>query len=581
MSKRLLNGSIVNLRVFRKELTMMKRNYLWAVGLIIALFVAGCNGGGSNNPHQDGSGGLADNGQIPKEFIRRQGNQLVVGENDLPIRLEGVCFGNEVWGNPATPSATHHNEADYQRVQDMHMNVIRFYLNYGMFESDSSPYHYKQSGWDWLDRNIGWAKSHNIYLILNMHYPQGGFQSNGDGMALWDVPENQNRLTALWKAIAARYQNEPAIAGYDLVNEPVVSKSLSQWQALANRLMSSIRTVDRHHLIIVERTNGVKGDWTTYNGLNFFVVNDSNLIYTFHCYSPIEYSHQNASWTGLPEDGGYPDPNILMVPADATWYKTTFNNPVVSSGNSAWQLYAGEMYHADDPKLLTGKPAFQAQKNTGTVYFDDFVIKEYDENKQFLRDIYTVNVASMDGSSWWSSNGSGSCTLSTTVGHGDNLSIQIAGTKGDANLGFNKYRFQVTQGHYYQINGYMKGTGVSAGSTCRFRIDFETSPSGAQVYPRNKEYLESVITRYLTWGTQNNVPMYVGEFGLYQDCFMNNKGGLHWVNDMIDIFAAHGVHFTYHAYHESAFGIYQKDGALPDPATANTGLINLLTGKLP
>lgn len=47
-----------------------------------------------------------------------------------------------------------------------------------------------------------------------MHYPQGGYQSQGNGMALWTDPENQRRLVKLWGEIARRYADEPAIQGY-------------------------------------------------------------------------------------------------------------------------------------------------------------------------------------------------------------------------------------------------------------------------------------------------------------------------------------------------------------------------------
>ena len=49
---------------------------------------------------------------------------------------------------------------------------------------------------------------------------------------------------------------------------------------------------------------------------------------------------------------------------------------------------------------------------------------------------------------------------------------------------------------------------------------------------------------------------------------------------MLDIARARKLSFTYHAYHEDAFGIYRGSGALPDPARANTPLIDLFTAKL-
>jgi endoglucanase len=43
---------------------------------------------------------------------------------------------------------------------------------------------------------------------------------------------------------------------------------------------------------------------------------------------------------------------------------------------------------------------------------------------------------------------------------------------------------------------------------------------------------------------------------------------------------ARKLSFTYHSYHEDAFGLYRGGGQLPDPANANTALIDLFTKKL-
>jgi len=79
--------------------------------------------------------------------------------------------------------------------------------------------------------------------------PQGGYQSQGNGDALWNQTENQNRLVALWKAIADRYKGEDRIAGFGPVNEPVPPQSMTQWSVLAQKLVDGIREVDKNHLI--------------------------------------------------------------------------------------------------------------------------------------------------------------------------------------------------------------------------------------------------------------------------------------------------------------------------------------------
>jgi aryl-phospho-beta-D-glucosidase BglC (GH1 family) len=345
-------------------------------------------------------------------FIRRQGAQLVKGK-DL-IWLKGVSFGNEVWSNNSLP-VTHHSEQDFGRVAAMGMNVVRFYLNYKTFEDDATPYKYKAAGWNWLNQNIGWAKKHNVLLILNIHVPPGGFQSNGEGGALWQNPENQKRLKALWHQIAKRYANEPTIAGYDLLNEPVVISSITQWQQLAQQLADTIRTVDKNHLLVVERLNAINKNWNNVNDdQNFFLINDANTLYTFHFYQPFKYTYQYASWAKMGEGGKYPDETITEEPG----------------------------------------------------------------------------------------------------------------------------------------------------------------------YKRNKAYLAKQLERYLAFGRKNNVPLYLGEFGLIQECFKENKGGLNWVSDMLDLLQENQIHFTYHVYHEDNFGLYAGYGKPVDPNKANTALINLFSQKL-
>jgi len=233
----------------------------------------------------------------PHQFLHAAGTQWV-DEAGTPVRLRGVAFGNEVYSKNPLPT-THHDETDFARLRAMGMNLVRFYLYYGTLEDDIAPFRYKDSGWDWLDRNVAWARANGVYLILNVHAPQGGFQSLGEGGALWSQPANQERFVAMWRAIAARYAEEPVIAGYDLLNEPVVPHDKREWQQLAQRTASAIREVDRRHTVIVERVNAVAGKWDNDAEMNFVTIDDANLVYTFHFYEPFAFTHTHAPWANM------------------------------------------------------------------------------------------------------------------------------------------------------------------------------------------------------------------------------------------------------------------------------------------
>ncbi len=539
--------------------------------LLIFILFFGCSSfpNKAENTSQTSTEG-GSNYTPPYEFVRVKGRELVFGSNETKIFLKGICFGNEVWSQPETPPTNHHGEMDFQRLTNMNVNVIRFYLNYQLFENDSNPYVYKKSGWQWLDQNIDWARKYRVYIIFNMHVPQGGFQSLGTGNALWDNPKNQKRLKALWKAIAERYKNESIVIGYDLLNEPNTSQSKDQWINLAKELVKEIRTVDSNHIIIVERLNAVANNWSADSNMNFFLVDDFNVMYTFHFYLPIEYTHQFTSWTGFSnQDGGsYPDSNRIQVPDNLTWSEE-INNEKIYSGNVDWTNIGGTLYKPKSESIVA-KPACKANSNLGVAYFDYYILNEYDKNSNLIKSI-TNDIESIENWSYWSYNGSGKWGLTSSIKKYGNSSIYISNTTHWANAGYNNWII-VNTNNYYSIKGYLKTQNATGENF--FTLDFFKSESGQKPTIRDINYISNEIEKYLQWGRKNNVPLYCGEFGVFIECMTNqSKGGDKWIKDVITILKANGIHCTYHSYHEiGSFGIYTNYGLPQD----NTGIQNII-----
>jgi len=517
-----------------------------------------------------------DDPAVGRGILRRAGETIVAGDGH-PVRLRGVAFGNQVWGGRAVPD-THHGEIDYGRVRAMGMNAIRFYMYHGTFEDDRAPFVYKEAGWRWLDTNIAWARRHGVYLILNMHVPPGGFQSNGEGHALWDEPANQDRLVALWRAIAARTAKEPMIAGYDLLNEPGVTRSKEQWQLLAARIAHAIREVDAEHLLIVERVNSIARQWKNDADMNFFLLDDPNVVYTFHFYEPFAYTHQLASWAKMGEGGRYPDDALVAHGGDTTWLDiATFDSPKLPPGDSDWTHVESPRLTVQDPRIRIGHVSLVGRGvAAGTATFDDVTVDEYDERGARVGEIMHLDLRNTGGWYFWTANGSGR-SGSVPGGHDGPGALTIEGTTDDANLGSGQREFRPRPGHAYAISGWMKGARLPVDSRVQIRLDFLGSET--PVLGRNKAFLASELGRYIAWGHAHHVPLFLGEFGLHRPCFEDGRGGLTWVEDMLDLADQHGLSFAYHAYHEDGFGIYRGSGPV-DPARANQGLIDLFTRRL-
>lgn len=547
-------------------------------GLASAAFVlAGACGNGKTPTSPDA-------GTPSTGFVHAQGTGLL-GPDDQPLFLKGVSLGNQVWSDVALP--TDHAEIDFARLAAMGANSTRFLLNYRTLEDDNAPFVYKQAGWDWIDQNVAWARAHGIRLILNVHVPEGGFQSNGEGGALWSDSRNQDRLTALWSAIAAHYADEPTIAGYGLLNEPAPLMDRAQWASLAQRLLDAIRVADMHHLVVVERTNSVAGSYGQDQDMNLFLVNDpaANVMYEFHFYEPSEYTFQLQPWNNTPDGGIYPDSSKVAGVNEMWLNVSTFDSPAVPPGSTDWTYYEGTRVAAAKSAIVVGKPTLVGQAlGQGVVAYDDLTIKEYDPSGTFVRDIAHLLPNSASGWYFWSNDNVGKASLAADCKTSDHC-LTLTGTDDDASYGGYGFYFVPRPQYQYSLSGWMKGTNLPAKAVARLRIDL--LGSSTPVRSRDKAGLAALMAPYLAWGQRHAVPLFLGEFGVYRACFTNDKGGLTWVKDVYDLAngdgdlaALHVAALSYHQYHEDAFALYYGDGGPVDPQNANQPLIDLLTAKL-
>ncbi len=145
-----------------------------------------------------------------------------------------------------------------------------------------------------IDGVIAAASARDMSVILDMHnygrYPQAGKVIGSAG-----GPTLANFQDA-WTKIAARYTNESAVWGFDLMNEPH-NLGTTTWFTIAQAGITAIRTQDQTHVILVEGDNWSKGNtWTTYNS-NLVNLSDpnNNIVFEAHQYFDSDQSGQYLS----------------------------------------------------------------------------------------------------------------------------------------------------------------------------------------------------------------------------------------------------------------------------------------------
>ncbi len=513
------------------------------------------------------------------EFIYADGKELKYkGETYI---LKGMAFSNDAGTESrSTPPANCHDEHSYEELANLGFNSVRFYLSYKFFEDDANPYVYKQTGFDWLDQNIAWAKKYGIRLVLNMHTPQGGYQSLSGGMSLWNDTTNQDRLTALWAEIAARYANEPTVVGYGLINEPSVpwtgaaDTSFAQYQSLIERITAEIRKVDNNHVIFVERLiNAVDASTgTKYSELNsdnnFFKLDDGNVVYELHTYAPRAVTHGEQGWNGT--TGKYAEyPN-----AGKQFYQewgTDVSGDIEAKKTFGWNtsnLTSWTKIESDITKVTSANQAIvtlECPKFTSgcTVLFDKIVVTKHTSTSDTSGTV--IAEYNFDRSTVFSSYKAGDGSGYTESGGFDDNGgyMKLVPTADGGKLYADHDAIYIENGGFYKISGYIQTTNLTTGLTSDdsviIKLDLQNVTNAA---PRTKATMQEYIAEQLAFGKDNNVPMYVGEFGTAVASFKNNLGGEQYVTDMISILTEAKVSFNYHTYHEENFGLWTNNGVV-------------------
>ncbi|MCV9387402.1 cellulase family glycosylhydrolase [Reichenbachiella ulvae] len=213
---------------------------------------------------------------------------------------------------------------DLDSIQAMGMNMVRvpFYWMEIMYNDGSIKPH----GFDQLDWIISECSQREMYVILDLHGAPGGlngFITSGQAYfnELWTDAGYQQMTIDIWKALAARYKDNPTVAMYDLMNEPLSSdQDTYPIHAFYNTLYQEVRAIDPDHLISI-------GAFPTFS----FVVSPdyygwTNVIYQVH--------HYNEDKTNFASQNGFIDAVITEVAN----HQNNWNVPILAGEFNFWDF---------------------------------------------------------------------------------------------------------------------------------------------------------------------------------------------------------------------------------------------------
>ncbi|KAK1817351.1 hypothetical protein LTR12_008218 [Friedmanniomyces endolithicus] len=163
--------------------------------------------------------------------------------------------------------STYITEGDFQNMSSWGINAVRIPIGYWAYNNSGTPY---ITGADaYLEKAIGWARQHGIWVMIDCHGSPGsqnGAEHSGHaGAVSWQSDDNLQLSISVLETIAAKYgamQYADVVMGIELVNEPKIgsgANSLATTQAWAAQAYHAVRATAENKALYILHHDGFTG----------------------------------------------------------------------------------------------------------------------------------------------------------------------------------------------------------------------------------------------------------------------------------------------------------------------------------
>lgn len=183
-------------------------------------------------------------------------------------------------------------EEDIKQIADWGMDHVRIPVDYEVLETEQG--NIIEAGYGYVKRVLDWCEKYHLNAVLDLHRAYGYDFSEVDIEGknnLFADEALQERFVRLWVQIVEVFGLYKNVA-FELLNEVVEQENAEAWNALIRKSVSAIREVTKDAPIIY---GGIQ--WNSVKTLKLLdVPQDDNIIFTFHFYEPLLFTHQKAYW---------------------------------------------------------------------------------------------------------------------------------------------------------------------------------------------------------------------------------------------------------------------------------------------
>lgn len=188
-------------------------------------------------------------------------------------------------------------EEDIAQIASWGADHVRLPIDYNVIQNDDGSF--IESGFAHIDNCIRWCKKYGLKMVLDLHKSCGYVFDDKTYCQFFTNERLQDIFVELWQELTNRYGKYSDMISFELLNEITARETAEIWNRIAARTVRAIRKINKDVRIII----GGYFNSSIEGLLALEKPADENIVFTFHCYSPLLFTHQGAYWVeNMPVD---------------------------------------------------------------------------------------------------------------------------------------------------------------------------------------------------------------------------------------------------------------------------------------
>ena len=227
-------------------------------------------------------------------------------------------------------------EPDFAQIARWGFDHVRIPIDYNVIQNADGSM--KEEGLRRIDGALALCDKYGLHAVLDLHKTQGFSFDKGENEAgFFESEAYQEKFYAVWECFARRWGDRADRLMFELLNEVTFQEYLPAWKRISRECVGRIRAYAPEVTVLLGSYN-----WNSAKTLpELDAPYDGHVIYNFHFYEPIFFTHQGAYWMADTMDLSlryrYEDSGVSR-----DWFEDFLRPALEKAEREGTELYCGE-----------------------------------------------------------------------------------------------------------------------------------------------------------------------------------------------------------------------------------------------